>query len=154
MSEFEEMMEKIAEAMKQAEKDNKFLTEGQPIEPPIVVKSLKVQQIGLKRVTPQYVAVRPVSDKKTYLGIYLGDVTVSGGSMYNIPKSEIFVSFRMNPMIFIPDLMKVVLGMESWWSEIEKPEDLKQITDADIQNVWYVKALKELNDKAKGESND
>lgn len=52
-------------------------------------------------------------------------------------------------MIFVPDLMKVVLGVESWWDTIDKPEDLKQITDVDIQNVWYVKALKEMAQKQK-----
>jgi hypothetical protein len=67
------------------------------------------------------------------------------GGLYYIEEKEIFVTQMLNPVIFIPDIMRVVLGIESWWSVIRKPEDLKQITDADIQNVWYVKALKSMH---------
>ena len=55
------------------------------------------------------------------------------------------MSHILNPVIFIPDLMRVVLGIESWWVVIKKPKDLKKITDADIQNVWYAKALKSMH---------
>lgn len=50
-----------------------------------------------------------------------------------------------NPAIFVPDLNRVVWGMESWWGPIESKEKLHQITDEDISNVWYVKAAKEFN---------
>jgi hypothetical protein len=39
------------------------------------------------------------------------------------------------------------MGYESWWGQINSPEELKAITDVDIQNVWYVKALKEMAEK-------
>mgnify|MGYP000282015848 FL=1 len=36
-------------------------------------------------------------------------------------------------------------GAESWWSIIENPEELKDITDDDINSQWYVKALKAMH---------
>lgn len=55
------------------------------------------------------------------------------------------VTLRENPAIWVPELEKVVWGDSSWWGPIEKKEDAERlITDADIQNVWYVKALKRL----------
>lgn len=60
--------------------------------------------------------------------------------MYNIEEQEIFVSHILDQVIFIPDLMRVVSGIESWWDFIKKPKDLKQITDVDIQ-----KALKSMH---------
>ena len=49
-----------------------------------------------------------------------------------------------NPAIWVPDLKKIVFGMESWWGVLRSRTISKQITDADIQNVWYVKALQAL----------
>ncbi len=49
-----------------------------------------------------------------------------------------------NPAIFVFDLKKVIYGYESWWGEIKSEEDFRKITDLDINNLWYVKALKEL----------
>ena len=50
-----------------------------------------------------------------------------------------------NPAIYVPELGKVIYGMESWWHAIKDEKELKDITDNDIDNVWYVKALKEVN---------
>lgn len=36
-----------------------------------------------------------------------------------------------NPAIFVPELKKIVFGMESWWRILEKPEDLKGIAKED-----------------------
>jgi len=52
-----------------------------------------------------------------------------------------------NPAMWVPDLNRVVMGWESWWGEIKSEEDLRQISDADIENVWYVKAIKALTEK-------
>lgn len=95
----------------------------------------------------KYVAVRPVDSQKTFLGIYLGDAPIMLIGAYNIPDQEIQVFAKVNPQIFIPELMKVVFGYECWWARIEDESQLRQITDIDIQNVWYVKALKELTEK-------
>jgi hypothetical protein len=52
---------------------------------------------------------------------------------------------------YVPDLDRVVWGYESWWGVIKGPEELKEITDEDIQNVWYVKAMKQMSEREGGE---
>jgi hypothetical protein len=49
-----------------------------------------------------------------------------------------------NPAIFVFDLKKIVYGAESWWGMVESEDDLRDITDSTIDNVWYVKAMKEM----------
>lgn len=89
------------------------------------------------------VKVRPVGDEyegKTYVGFLIGEVAM--GSSISILEDKIQLNFSgYNPAIFIPELKKVVFGYQSWWSEIESENELKDITDNDIQNVWYVKLL-------------
>jgi len=36
------------------------------------------------------------------------------------------------------------MGCGSWWGAIDNEEDLKDITDSDIENVWYVQLLKKI----------
>lgn len=89
------------------------------------------------------VKVRPVGDEyegKTYVGFLIGEVAM--GSSISILEDKIQLNFSgYNPAIFIPELKKVVFGYQSWWSEIKSENELKDITDNDIQNVWYVKLL-------------
>lgn len=82
---------------------------------------------------------------KTYLGLYLGDLPVGHSISHNSKTKELSISFSNNPAIFVFDLNKIVYGMESWWGIIESEEDLKEITESDVNNIWYVKALKELS---------
>lgn len=94
------------------------------------------------------VAIRPVKDnpeKKTYLGVYLGDLPIkSATTTYHLKTKELTFLVATNPAIFVPDLNLVVWGYESWWGPLRNRDQLRQITDGDIQNVWYVKALTEL----------
>ena len=83
---------------------------------------------------------------KTYLGIYLGELPIGHHITHNSETKELNVSFTNNPAIFVFNLNKIIFGCESWWGIIESEEDLKEITDEDINNIWYVKALKELSD--------
>lgn len=125
---------------------------------PISVKSIEWQGYDEAPITPErffggaagaWVAVRWVKDDsdKTYLGVLLGDYK-SPSLSYNRETGALTVSKRGigNPAIWVPDLKRVVMGYESWWGEIKSPDDLRKISDADIQNVWYVKALKELTE--------
>ena len=98
----------------------------------------------------RWVKIRPCSDgaEKTYLGIYIGDFALSLSVRLDEETAILNLAVAMyNPAIFVPDLGRVVFGMESWWGEIESPEQLQQIADADIENVWYVRALRDLADK-------
>ena len=126
------------------------------IEYPLTVSSIKVDgDMGVRkeslfaREPGTWVKIRPCDPEckdKTYLGIYIGAIPLSlcikmgkavgGGAMTISP------SFH-NPAIWVPDLKRVVMGCESWWGEIKSPDDIKEITDSDIDNCWYVKALKE-----------
>lgn len=63
---------------------------------------------------------------------------------HNPDTKELSVSFDNNPAIFVFDLNKIIYGCESFWGIIETETDLKQITDQDIDSIWYVKALRQL----------
>lgn len=95
-----------------------------------------------------FVAIRPCADEyenKTFLGIMVGDVALSQGVSFNKESGTLKVSKTFhNPGILVPELGKVIYGCESWWGLIKTPEDMEKITDQDINNVWYVQALKAL----------
>ena len=95
-----------------------------------------------------FVAVRPCAKEyqgKTYLGILLGEIAESTLVQYDDHTRELRIEPALhNPIIFIPDRLTVVRGYESWFKRIRTPQDLSSITDKDIENVWYVKALNTL----------
>lgn len=93
----------------------------------------------------KYCKVRYCKDNKTYLGLFLGELPMDISISYTIDTKTINAAFRSNPAIFVFELNKIVFGCESWWGIIKNEEDLKEITDQDIDNIWYVKALKQLN---------
>lgn len=98
--------------------------------------------------TGKFAKIRPCAEKyqgKTYLGLYLGELPIGNNISFNPETKELNVSFSTNPAIFVFDLGEIVYGMESWWSLIGTEEDLKDITDEDINSVWYMKALRELS---------
>lgn len=94
------------------------------------------------------VAVRPVAKEhgdRTYLGILLGEI--AQGTSVGFRKSDGTLVYDMswhNPAIFVPDLDTVIFGISSWWGLISSADQLRDITDADIDGVWYVKALKQI----------
>ncbi len=114
---------------------------------PIEVADLKVSSLacveGLHKVG-SWCAVRWVQTSETYLGIFLGDLPNELFSTYRVSTKELRIVPHRNPAIFVPDLKRIVWGCESWWGVLKRPEDLRKITNQDIENVWYVKALKEL----------
>ena len=95
-----------------------------------------------------WVAIRPCAPEcadKTYLGLYLGDFALQTGASWN-PKTGVLEVYRAlhNPAIWVFDLNRIVFGCESFWGEIGSPEEMRKITDADIQSNWYVQAMKSL----------
>jgi hypothetical protein len=66
---------------------------------------------------------------------------------HNPDTKELNLSYHSNPAIFVFELNKIVFGAESWWGVIENEDELKKIkiTQDDIDNVWYVKALKAIS---------
>lgn len=101
------------------------------------------------------VAVCPCAEEyenKTFLGVLLGEVALSQGGSFNRETGVLTIRRQMhNPAIFIPERNTIVYGCGSWWGKIESKDQLKRITDDDINNVWYVKALQQL-EAADGES--
>jgi L-rhamnose mutarotase len=98
--------------------------------------------------------VRPCGEKykkKTYLGILLGDLPLEVMIMHNRETKELRIEPYRNPAIFVPELKEIIWGCGSWWGEIENEEELRQISDDNIQNVWYVKMLKVMQEKKKKE---
>jgi len=104
--------------------------------------------------TGSMVSIRPCSDEyedKTFIGFLIGDV--SKGSSITVDEGKIQLNYSgYNPAILVPKLGKVIYGMESWWGVIESEEDFKKISDEDIENVWYVKAFREMAEKEEKEA--
>jgi hypothetical protein len=95
----------------------------------------------------KFVRIRPCAreyQNKTFLGLYLGELPTGFQISHNTETKELNVRFNTNPAIFVFDLKKIIYGCESWWGFIESEDELKTITDIDIDNIWYVKALKIL----------
>jgi hypothetical protein len=123
-----------------------FPVEVSNIESEIAASTYRTKDIG------KWVSVRPVKVNKTYLGVFLGELPLDIIHHYHIETKVLTVYPQRNPAIYVPDLKRIVWGIESWWGIIKSPDELRQITDADIQNVWYVKALKELTENPPAES--
>ncbi len=101
------------------------------------------------RYIGSWVAVRPCKPKgepeSTHLGIYLGDFATYVGASFHKENGVLVLSVAgRNPAMWVPDLKRVVYGMESWWRRLKTPEDLQQIQDTDIHSVFYVRALRDL----------
>ena len=95
-----------------------------------------------------FVSIRPCEKKyqdKTYLGLYLGELPTGHHVSHNPNTKELNISFHNNPAIFVFDLNKIVFGCESWWRIIKNEADLREVSNIDIDNIWYVKALKALS---------
>lgn len=117
------------------------------IEYPITVSKTnqKLREYWKDENCGRLVKIRPCGKEygdKTYLGILLGDLPYTLYITHNPETLELNCSTTGNPAIFVPELRKIIFGMESWWGEIESEEELRDITDDDIENVWYVKMLK------------
>lgn len=95
------------------------------------------------------VAVRPCDKKlngKTYLGMYLCQApTAVYGKLNEANEIVLTMGDYTNPAIWVEELDRIVWGYESWWGAIKSEADLKAITNEDIKNVWYVKALEQIS---------
>ena len=103
----------------------------------------------------KFVSIRPCADEhkdKTFLGLYVGDLNIHASVAHDAKTGILKVESGLgNPAIFVFELNKIVMGCESWWGIIKTEEQLKKITDADINNVWYMKVLKSLVEEAEKE---
>jgi len=111
-------------------------------------ETIRPSGILSKRKPGTMVAVRPCAEKynnKTFLGMYLADAPTGFIGKQQGGKMILEMSDYTNPAIYILELDEIVWGYESWWGEIESEEKLREITNEDIDNCWYVKALQQIN---------
>jgi len=145
---FGDNLAELLGALSKEMKENPIKIESE-FEYPMEISGIKLnhlKNVNTKK-TGMLVQIRPCDEeykKKTYLGIYLGkfpiEIVVSLSKNTNV----LNVMNMTNPAIFVPELKKVIFGCESWWGEIESEAELKEITNDDIENVWYIKALKQI----------
>ncbi len=139
---FSELIGKLSKEMK----DNPIKIESE-FKYPMEISGIKVippSNINTAK-TGLLVKIRPIADaygQKTYLGIYLGDIPVEAIVGLYTKTNILSILSHANPAIFVPELKKVIFGYESWWGEIESVKDLEEISDGDIEDIWYVKLLK------------
>lgn len=109
--------------------------------------------LGSEKGPGTFVSIRSCKKEhgdKTRLGLLIGYVPIHAGVEFSKETKRLKFSVSGdNPAIFVFDLNEVVLGCESFWGAIESEKQLREITNDDIQNVWYIKALKQLAEKKK-----
>lgn len=121
------------------------------IEYPLEISGIKqpnnigIRTDSLSAKCGQLVKVRPIGENyenKTYLGIYLGEADIGLHVSHNRTNKELSIIRHYNPAIFVPELKEIIYGAGSWWRKINSEEELREISDDDVDNVWYVKLLK------------
>lgn len=127
------------------------------IEYPIQVSKIDQNPIDYQDCLYKSYIGKPVKvrfGKKTYLGVFIGELPTSAHIVHNEETGVLTVNHMTNPAMFVPELNRLVFGSESWWSVIESPEDFTEITDDDINNVWYIRMAKSMfsPDTQKGEN--
>lgn len=145
-------MTEMNEDINKENNQKKFTYSGIVVDDQGVVKE---KVLGSKVKCGDFVKVRPCGndyDGKTFLGIMIGELplTISANRDERNGKIVIRRSFY-NPAILVPEIGKVVYGCGSWWGKIDSHEELEAITDADIDDVWYVKLSKALAKSKKAE---
>lgn len=140
----------------ESECENCLMYKSMFIEWPIQVTKIEQNPIDYQDCLYKSYIGKPVKvrlGKKTYLGVFIGELPTSAHISHNEQTGVLTVNHMTNPAMFVPELNRIVFGHESWWGVIESPEDFKEITDGDINNVWYVKLAKSMfnPDKQKGE---
>lgn len=91
------------------------------------------------------VKIRPCDKKinKTYLGILINEwYPLDVSILYKRNEKKLKLFFDSNPAIYVPELNRIIFGAESYWGRIEDEKDLKEISNDEIENLWYNKMLK------------
>lgn len=115
------------------------------IEYPLTIEKLNIRQPSAWGIQFKPVRVRLCEDNRTYFGILLGEFPWMTRASYSDDTGELEISTTTNPCILIPEINRVVFGAESWWGVIKPGEDISDITDDDIENVWYMKLLRSMD---------
>lgn len=100
----------------------------------------EIYPVRIKPCNPKY-------ENKTFFGIHLGEMARGVSCSIDKDRPDILNVFstHYNPAIFVPELGKVIFGYESFWSRITD-EEVKEITNSEINSTWYIKALRGLQE--------
>lgn len=116
------------------------------IEYPIVVDAIETEDLLEKdfhsRGSGSLVRVRPCDPKyrgETFLGLMLGDLPMRATVRWDEDAGKLTIGAFHNPAILLLDTREVVWGCESWWSEIDDPAEIGDITDAQIAGQPYMR---------------
>lgn len=122
---------------------------------PIIVSQIAVA--GECRVEDRHgyagklVRVRPIIDnpeKKTYVGIYLGELIDSPKVFYYSDENKLRVASSYTPAIFVPALNRIVWESHAFWDRPTNTEDLfLAITESEIDGIPFGK-IATLNTEA------
>ena len=120
---------------------------------PITVKEIEVKEpeVWNAQLAPCSVRLAGDDDKKTYFGIYLGELPWMTGIGFNEKEGKLKIHTTTNPGIFIPELGKVVYGAECWW---KRGDNFTEITDDLIGNQWYMRLLNSMASAIEDERED
>lgn len=126
--------------------------ESRYIEYPITVNSIELDPLEAwdEKSIGGLVAVRPCSgnpEGRTYLGLYLGQQPWILSAAFHKNAGSLRIHAVSNPLIYVFETKSLVRGADSWWSRIGSPEDMRQITDTDIDKTWYVQLLRTMTEK-------
>lgn len=119
------------------------------IEYPIEVDEIEIKGLFnspfYSRQSGCLVKVRPCDEKyggRTLLGLMLGDLPWQVSVRYDEQARKLTCGAIHNPAILVLETHEVVWGCESWWSEIDDPSGIRDITDDQIANQPYMKWLR------------
>lgn len=88
--------------------------------------------------------VRIADEKQTHIGIHLGSLPTGIVSSYDQKTGILENNMMNNPAIFVPTLKRIVWGYESWWRVLKEDDVPQGISDADIDEIPYVKLLRSM----------
>lgn len=85
---------------------------------------------------------------KTFIGMYLGELPYMQSVSYDKKSQNLDVKAIHNAAIYVFELKKIIFGMASYWQIIDSIDDFQELTKEDIDNVWYVKLMKDMMNKS------
>lgn len=87
----------------------------------------------------------------TYIGIYIGDLPLMITSSFDQKSGTLTNTAIPNAAFFVPELKRIVYGSESFHRKLDNIDNLKGISNEDIDNIWYVKLLRAASTNTEGE---
>ena len=123
------------------------------IEYPLTIQEIEntpIDTVGIRKSCGELCEVtlaKKDTGKKSYLGIYFGDLPIGIQSTYDTKTGKLNNFAVKNPAIYVFELKRIVYGCESWWRIIKSLDEFKGIPMDEIENTWYVRLLRDMQKK-------